>query len=92
MSRSLIKGKFHGAVIRLAGCFSWPFRFADYSSGANLNRRSSKSCFRELLGFAGCSSVDAGAGKALIGKMDPPAQIVDSFDISILIRDLNSFT
>src|ERR1700730_5323360 len=44
MSRSLIKGKFHGAVIRLAGCFSWPFRFADYSSGANLNRRSS--CLR----------------------------------------------
>jgi hypothetical protein len=26
------------------------------------------------LGFAGCSSVDAGAGKALIGKMDLPAQ------------------
>ena len=26
---------------RLAGCFSWPLRFAVYSSGANLNRRSS---------------------------------------------------
>ena len=24
---------------RLAGCFSWPLRFAAYSSGANLNRR-----------------------------------------------------
>jgi hypothetical protein len=28
----------------LAGCSSWPLRFADYSSGANLNRRSS--CLR----------------------------------------------
>jgi hypothetical protein len=27
----------HGT--RLAGCSSWPLRFADYSSGGNLNRR-----------------------------------------------------
>jgi len=29
---------------RVAVCFTWPLRFADYSSGANLNRRSS--CLR----------------------------------------------